>query len=529
MTRVRSVVAFVVVIVVAVLLTSSIGCADASVTGSCLDDQSCPSGSVCAFGLCVDPAALGAVDVEVEPVVGSGLLTQSVFGVDVLASGRADVTLVSSVNVNGGVVSVEGGGVAATVMAMPERVIAGRQRQPTTITGDGAFSIPLLFGQGYRLQAIPADRDLPPVMRDAVFVAGSDAGADLVMTSLRDVEGRVSEYPVTVRGRVVAGVGVAEQGIPDLEVLVQDGAGRRVSSLGQSDVDGVFVIGLAAAVDDARFVVRPTESNALFPSLEFPLDLGSERVVDLGAVSLGAVTVPVPVAGLVLTASGGPARGAVVSFRGLIGAGVAVAHAICADDGRFSVALHPGSYVVAAVGEQTGTSGMRVSTVEVTASTDDLVLSVPDRLPLALTVVGADGLPVPLASVVLSRIGDENGLAEPVLQLSQPVFLGSADELGRVQLVVDAGRYRIGLQPPRGTGAPAFSTLLTITAGLERDIVLPEASLVAGSLRDGAGEAVSGAFVRVFSSLSDELGQAIFLGEALSESDGTFEVFVPVQ
>jgi hypothetical protein len=53
--------------------------------------------------------------------------------------------------------------------------------------------------------------------------------------------------------------------------------------------------------------------------------------------------------------------------------------------------------------------------------------------------------------------------------------------------------------------------------------------LVAGSLRDAAGDPVSGAFVRVFSSLSDELGRAIFLGEALSESDGTFEVFVPVQ
>jgi len=136
---------------------------------------------------------------------------------------------------------------------------------------------------------------------------------------------------------------------------------------------------------------------------------------------------------------------------------------------------------------------------------------------------------VPLASVILSRVGDENGLAEPVLQEGQPVFLGSADDEGRVSMAVDAGRYRMSLQPPRGTGAPAFSTLLTITSSLERDIVLPTASLVAGSLRDGAGDPVSGAFVRVFSSLSDELGRAIFLGEALSESDGTFEVFVPVQ
>jgi hypothetical protein len=50
---------------------------------------------------------------------------------------------------------------------------------------------------------------------------------------------------------------------------------------------------------------------------------------------------------------------------------------------------------------------------------------------------------------------------------------------------------------------------------------------MAGTLRDGAGGAVVGAFVRVFSSLTDELGRAIFLGEGLSGADGTFEVYVP--
>jgi len=511
-------------------LSSTVGCADAAITGSCLDDQACAFGSVCAFGLCVDPDALGAVDVEVEPVVASGLLTQSVFGVDVLESGRADVTLVSSVNVNGGVVSIQGGGVPATVTAIPERAIAGRQRQPSANTSDGPFSIPLLAGATYRLQAVPTDRALPPILPDATFVAGIDATPELVMNSLRDnvVTTRLT-HPLTIRGRVVAGIGVAAQAISGLEVLVLDEGGRRTSSLAITDPDGSFVVGLAGAIAGARFVVRPSQINTNSPTLEIPLDLGSEAIVDLGDVSLGSVAGSVTVAGIVRTQSGAPARGAVVSFRGLIGAGVAVAQTTCTDEGRFSVALWPGSYAVAAVGEQTGSSGMVLGTVEATGTINELALSVPDRMPLALTVRSADGLPVPLASVILSRVGDENGLAEPVLQEGQPVFLGSADDEGRVSMAVDAGRYRMSLQPPRGTGAPAFSTLLTITSSLERDIVLPTASLVAGSLRDGAGDPVSGAFVRVFSSLSDELGRAIFLGEALSESDGTFEVFVPVQ
>jgi hypothetical protein len=117
-----------------------------------------------------------------------------------------------------------------------------------------------------------------------------------------------------------------------------------------------------------------------------------------------------------------------------------------------------------------------------------------------------------------------------VLAADQPVFLGSTDEDGRVAFAVDPGRYRIAVQPPRGVEAPPLSTLLTVgKEGISREIALPAATVMAGTLQSAVGEAVVGAFVRVFSALTDEQGRALFLGEGLSAADGTFEVYVPAR
>lgn len=518
----RAALAAVVVIVVA--LTPA--CADAALQATCVDDQACPEGTVCAFGLCADPSALGVVDIEVEPVVASGLPTQSIFAVDTVTETRVDVTLAEAVNVSGGVVAASGGGLGATVTAVPDREIAGRRRQPTTTTADGPFGLSLVAGESYRLQAVPTERDLPPIFADQAFVAGSDGTPSLVMTSERTASGPI--HPITLKGQVVAGVGVAAQPISELELFLLDDRGRRVSSLGVSDAEGHFEIGLAARHDDVRFVARRSERNALSPTLAFPLDLGTESVVDLGVLSLGASLGIVRVEGEVRSFSGAPLTDAVVAFRGLVGAGIAEARTVTTD-GRFSVSLHPGSYSVAAVGAVGGPDGLLVTTLEVAQDLRDVVLTVPERVPAGFDIVTSTGQPVDLASVVLTRVGDENGLAEPVLGVAQPVFLGSTDDDGHAGFSVDPGRYRIAIQPPRGVEAPTFSTLITVIEAADRTITLPASTVVPGTLRTGAGDPVVGAFVRVYSSLTDELGRAIFLGEGLSNADGTFDVIVPLQ
>ncbi len=514
------------VILVGVLLTVG-ACNDPSADATCADDQACPFATVCAFGLCVDPAALAAVDVEVEPVAGSGLPAQTVFGVASETGARVDVSLVPAVTVRGGVVAIDDGGIAATVTAVPDRGIAGRRRQPATSTDDGAFSFLLVAGERYRLQAFPTERTLPPILPDAPFLAGIDDPPALVMTSTQTERGVT--YPIAVRGQLIAGIGVAAQPISDVEVLLADAEGRRISSLAITDADGVFEVGLAERRDTIRFIARPSERNALSPTLEFPLDIGPDDVVDLGSLSLGPSLGVVRVQGEVRDEDGIPVDGAIVSWRGVIGAGIAEARTETIA-GRFTVSLHPGLYSLAVVAPASANVGMSVTTIEVGQEMPDVRVTLPARVPASFAVSSFVGEPVAFASVVLTRVGDMRGVADPVLAAAEPVFLGSTDEDGDVSLVVDPGRYRIAIQPPRGSESPPFSTLVTVTEdGLSREVTMPASTILAGTLRDPGGALVVGAYVRVFSTLSDEGGSALLLGEGLSADDGTFEVFIPAQ
>jgi len=72
-----------------------------------------------------------------------------------------------------------------------------------------------------------------------------------------------------------------------------------------------------------------------------------------------------------------------------------------------------------------------------------------------------------------------------------------------------------------------FSTLITIDGNFTRDFVLPPQAVFAGVVVDEDGSPAGGSFVRVFSRLVDEQGQAIFLGDATCEADGSFAVSVP--
>ena len=187
-----------------------------------------------------------------------------------------------------------------------------------------------------------------------------------------------------------------------------------------------------------------------------------------------------------------------------------------------------GSYTIGVVGESNSGSGISLTTVDVRASTlTGLVIALPARVRADLEVVTAEGTPVSGASVELTRVGDsETGIAEPVLRDAQPTFLASTNSDGRIAIDVDPGRYRVTVEPPRGEGQPARSVSLDIAGDFSRRIDLLTANVIAGTLRNG-DDVVGGAFVRVYSQVVDERGLAIFLGEAISEPNGSFAVSVP--
>ncbi|MDP2341240.1 MAG: hypothetical protein Q8O67_09795 [Deltaproteobacteria bacterium] len=514
--------------VVGLLALCASACVNPSANGTCVDDLACVEGTVCAFGLCVDAndARLGTVDVEIEPVMSSGLPVQSLFDVDATDAGddRVAVSLARGVSLSGNLIDnvVDGpcfgepavcephSALPAFVQAKPSQSIAGRVRAPST-TSDGGFQLLTVEGVGYRLSVTPDDSAIPPLFGDAEFADNDDLVLDNGL--------------ITVRGHVVAGVGVEALPVVNVEVLVSKD-GRRVSSLGRTDVDGSFSIALRQLVSGANFEVRSSAENTGFPSVTVAIDIATDDV-DLGEISLGAVSSPVPVRGNVKDRAGSPARGALVTFRGLVGAGLYTARATADESGAFNVALLPGDYLAAAVAAEDDRAGLLVQSIAVAGSIEGLALILPSRVDASVRVTTNDGVAVSSASVVFQRVGDVDGLAEPVLEGAQPLFLASADVEGNAVLAVDEGRYRVTLQPPRGSGAPAFSALVTVDGTFVRDFVLPPQNVLAGVVTDDDGAAAPGSFIRVFSKLTDELGRAIFLGEAIAGDDGSFAVSVP--
>lgn len=496
------------------VLGGAVGCSLEPISGVCEGDVGCPDESVCAFGLCVDPGALENVDLEVEPTGTSDVPTQNVFDVSTVAGNRVDVTLQPRATLIGQVVDDDGEAIGATVFASPQRIIPGRVRQPSVVVDEARYELPLIRGQSYRLLAQPDDPSLPPTAPSDPIEAGRDDAPVLAVRA-----------DVTVRGFVVAGEGAAAIAQTGVEVFIVDDAGRRVSSLaaiGDDVVDGAFTLRLQSGVVGARLVVRPQQADGR-PTLSLPITLDAAGDFDLGALSLG-VAGRVVLSGQVRTSSGAPAAQAVVVLRGQVGAGVTTVRTTTGDDGTFRLSLSPGSYSAAAVANDNG-GGLVVTTLDVVEGRDDLVFTLAPRITSTLRLTTAEGLSVPLSSVVMTRVGNVDGLAEPVLGGgAQPAFLGAADDTGTVVLAVDPGRYRISIVPPRGTGVPVFSVSLTVADDSERTIALPPATILAGTLTGGQG---GGAYVRVFSEVTDEVGRAILLGETIAEADGTFAVPLP--
>jgi len=516
---------------VAAIALAGTGCVQPdALSSTCLDDGGCDAGDVCAFGLCVGPddARLATMDLDVEPLASTGVPAQTVLGVDARAARgvRVDVALRPATTLRGTASLDDGGGIGGVVTATPAVAIAGRLRLPSTDSSDGTWSLPLVDGAAYRVAVVPVDAAVAPAVTAGDVTAGVDDGVALTSCHLPRGADDATTCPIVVIGRVVAGAGAAARGVAALEVRVVDTVGRRVSTLARTTDDGAFAVGLPAPLAGGALEVRPSADNALQPSLRRPL----ERVaasLDLGVITQGERANTVAVAGAVVSASGAPASGAQVAMHGLVGAGEFYARGVTDDDGAFTLAVRPGRYMLVAVGAVDGDDGLFTGELVVDAALADLTVTLPPRLDVALTIVDAARDVVAAASVELQRIGDAVGVVERPLSGAQPAFVSATDDEGRAALRVPAGRYRVTIRPPAGVGVPVYSAVLVVEDAVERRLALPDALVLAGAVQDPAGGPTSGAVVRVFSPLVDELGRALYLGEAVTAADGTFTVAVP--
>ncbi len=500
---------------------------------SCSGDADCPRADVCALGSCVNPAdqRLGAVDVEIDPSA-AGLPVQSRLALNLRDNPRVDVSLASGVTWSGRVRHGDGGpGVAAQVLARPEEFIAGRALAPNAQTDDaGNFSVLLVDGERYGVTVVPGDAALPPAYDDAGFVANGDSSGRVTLDPpfVDDAAG------IRVRGFVKAGEGAAEQGIPQLALHVENQAGRRVSSTARTAADGSFTVVLSGvagtAGDPLTLTVSPTSDNPSFPSLGVPVDpdKAHEGVLDAGVVSLGVVLTPAHFVARVVDEAGHGVPGATATLQAEVGNGAFQTLVQADGAGVLDAQLPPGTYTVVVVAPETSAAGLLVQgDVDVPSTNADLELTLPARVRFAGAVLDPDGATLPGAQLTITRVVDPAGPDAPLAHTFVSFTTQSGDD-GTFEVSVDPGRYRVSTRPPRGKNAPASSELVTVPdGGLQADVRLPARAVVAGTVLS-SGAPVDNAYVRVFSDfLLDEQGSAILVGEAVSGSDGAFEMVVP--
>jgi len=154
---------------------------------------------------------------------------------------------------------------------------------------------------------------------------------------------------------------------------------------------------------------------------------------------------------------------------------------------------------------------------------------------LAGTVRNAAGAVVPGATLTATRVSTDNGHACLEGLVPQTVS-GNSDSKGAFALLLEAGVYRLEVDPATGSPWPRLSLsrageMLTIAADTVRDLTLPNGVVTAGQLSGPSGEAVANADVRVFVANcrvdTCASGGPPLLGTARTDAAGNFRVVLP--
>lgn len=514
------------------LMLQHVGCAvgdlaDNEYSETCIVDDECTADDVCVLGLCVDLSEqdMSLVHVEVRPPSDSGLLTQQTFFVDLTQEERTQIRLRSSATLNGAIRLQDGTGIDARLVALPATFIEGRGLvESMEVNTDGQFSLPLLESETYRFEVYPADSSLPPYFHSGHVLLAGDTEETL------DIVFSPQEDQLSISGVLTAGEGVASIPIQGLEVQIhQDG--RRISSTDYSDNEGFFQVNLPAGVySDVELQIRPTDENPTFPQVTHLLEALSTSE-DLAEISVGAIATPVEFSGRVLGPDMVPVPGASIFVQGDVGDGFVKRLFVTDEEGAFLDALSPGQYEVRVLAPISSTTAgmLREERLDISVTSSPLEFRLPPRTPVSGEIVNSEGNPVANASIRLERI---SAVGSGALVNSEEMvwsFYSVTDAQGSFSADVDVGRYRIHVEPETADATPIFTTIVDVYS--EPDPILlqiPPSLLVAGRLEQpSTGEPLANATIRIFTSFTNEFGDAIKLGEGQSDAQGHFGLSIP--
>lgn len=556
------------------LLVAVAGCNFGSSEGltidnSCASDSGCPSG-ICDGDICVDGSG-ASVDLVIEVLRGSsdlvGVTPASWAFAANSASGSSTLDLVlPATREVVGTVRWDGHRVPTTLrfvrrMAAPVAPLAPVAVEVDTLRdaadGDSSegydFSTALVTGETYDVVVLPSSdmvmaptqvtapaiRSLPPIYMDFSVDEGDGSEPfrlDVVFpTELADDCSVVVAFGCTLKATVVSVDDQLEVSVPGLQVRAIDKeTGRVVSSIGETDANGLFAIRIAEAAPNYLIRVTSSAGRAAFPAVSVDPDVAFVNNPINKRIRIPSVDVT-EYTGRVRDMNDSPVPGATVRFLStdLFGGnalgleGSFSASVTTDNDGVFGAELISGFYSI------TVTPPEDVENTWGVLSVDSLV---------GEGVTGSDPLIVP------SQIGlrgwvttfrDETAPGVTILaRPRQNEYLGArtqeavSNDLGAFAMSVDVGLYDMHVKTHPETG---FAWLVEpeivmspevgdLVRGYRLDPPIP----VHGVLRTHGGEAVPNALIRayVLAGAEGAADRLIQVAEAMSGDDGAYRLLI---
>lgn len=589
---------------------------------TCIVDSDCSDGFVCALGICADPRIqdLGRVHIEIRPPQSSNYLFQQVLDVDPRQSERISFTLTPTVSAVGSIDIGDAGAFFGRINAVRTDSVTGLNLVSSANVEQGAARLALLENSRYSISVYPSDPALPPLFVDNLLRVGAAEEGDLSFGPLLfpDVEGLmlVTGHLMTALPENLDDI----VGLPDdlplpvagMQVRLLDGS-RLASSIATTDETGAFE--LLVPPDLARNPLQGSLTlEARFPDDDgadpvLPIELGYDRSValhmnvaplrsgfglaDLGNIPVGHIPATASVTGTVMGPNGNPVPFAQVLFEADVGANnIFVTAQTKADaDGNYQITVPAAAYRLSAIAPVGSSAAyLRDTSLDLTSldiRNEPQQIHLPARIPVAGTLLDADGLPIAAATLRLTRLIQQNSPAQnnPTYQTYIDdrftwSFSIDSDVDGYFALDVDDGVYRVNIDPPLGSSLPKLTKIVRISrsdlvqeindpANPDDDEFLPAAldfqfsppAVIAGTVLgkipvtnpdindDNAGDntgdntgndpnddgnpqtlvdgGIAGCLVRIFAPIVDENGAAILIGEGITDANGNFDVILP--
>lgn len=476
----------------------------------CRSTAECPEGLLCGEGACVGgPAPSWPVTLRLTPAADSPLAPVELAGVtftDGPLTRLPNIAIADRFRVTGRALTGDGVDLAVQVTARPAvpEALSRPPLQFSSAPAQGAGQPRFTFewakqwpklGGGqrailYALKVVPVEGELYPPLNGPTLPGETDGRVQTIELAA------AADMPV-IEGEVLLSQ-AAPNPLRGMSVFAVDASGQQVSTRATADENGRFSLRFwpAEAPRPVTIRARPTEASGPLPDIDLPFEVPPTPVDPPPLVRLfaGLQSPSFELSGVV--GPDAPVPNATLRFRGAVGNGVHRVDARTDAEGRFTVVLYPGEYLID-LQPPINTTPFRLARVRRAVAEGDALVFVPQTRPLVSGVV-LDSAGEPIEGARVSSRLAQQSFADPTL--AQPtdeppprgLETATADD-GSFTLQLDPGAQVLTVVPPPDRGLPTFEQVVQVPpleGGVTTTIQVPPAAALVVTITDREGAPV---------------------------------------